>query len=726
MLNTLTKSKTAKGLAGLLSPLLLASGVYFSTPRFSHANPITDFVQEEIIDPIINMTISDLSGGKHKTYQDAVKDINPETEQPTEPCGILYLRDGTVIKQAVYKNKEFTFIKDGQKLKIPKEKVLMIDFSKDTNKDILYLRDGSVIKNVQYTQKKLEISTCSLGGMEINQDNIKLLVFGKIKKPDITKPDDSQKPAKSISDKILKLVYTSTEDGDREIYSMKSDKSDIKKLTDNTLDDSMPVLSPDQNKIAYLSEGKLCVMNADGTNKTTLQKNFNTKHISWIRWHPNNKQLFIKEGFTVYETDTSLKSANPRTIQMKVPTPEGEKSTTLRLYDIAWSPNQKESLAIFSYPDMNGPFSQIMLCDADGSVKENITIKLEKNESEKMFEKKLIADFEMNYVRKTHNENRSLGGVYTGSPEINMAWSPDGRRIALSCGPKLTVFNKNGENVDLIVTPPPSGTELKNETLMQRIKSIKWSPDSKKLAFTAVYKKGCEERIDDVAGVYIKDLEGRTVDHANSFFSDSGTISNMSWVSNDKLVYVKEMKTSSNVFTIEKGKEKLYKDNFQFSVKNTPKLEEILNLKFLASEKEVKEYLKRRTLTVIKEQPGDVKGIPVKQLILKDPIKAPNEKKFINYLNTDIPEPDLCSLDFYKSDLCFVELLYQPEQEERKDTLKKVHDFLTKKYGKPESNGSGSVLVWADGDKLIMMGGKLDTGEHFSVSYIYNNKNHYR
>ncbi|MBM3199322.1 hypothetical protein FJZ53_00170 [Candidatus Woesearchaeota archaeon] len=37
MFNQLRKSKTTKGLVGLLSPLILASGIYFSTPSYTQA-----------------------------------------------------------------------------------------------------------------------------------------------------------------------------------------------------------------------------------------------------------------------------------------------------------------------------------------------------------------------------------------------------------------------------------------------------------------------------------------------------------------------------------------------------------------------------------------------------------------------------------------------------------------------------------------------------------------
>lgn len=184
MLNSLRKSKTAKGLVGLLSPLVLASGIYFSTPKFSHANPVSDFISEQV-DKLIDSVLKDLTG---KTYEEIIKDVSQEDEEEIqteqkkkELCGILYLKDGTIMKNVRCKDDEFIFLKDKQKLKVPKEKILAIDFSKEKDKDILYLRDGSIIKNVQYEPKELEVSWCWEEGA-IHQDKIKTLVFGKIPK----------------------------------------------------------------------------------------------------------------------------------------------------------------------------------------------------------------------------------------------------------------------------------------------------------------------------------------------------------------------------------------------------------------------------------------------------------------------------------------------------------------------------------------------------------------
>lgn len=213
MFDSIIRSKAAKGLVGILSPLVLASGIYFSTPKFSHANPVSDFLVEETIGQLIDSTgvINDLTGGKHKTYKEAIKDIgNSEDEKEIkdnkkkEIWGALYLKDGTILKNVRCKNDEFVFVREGQILKVPKEKILIVDFSREKNKDILYLKDKSVIKNVQYLSKNLEISSY-LGDMKIDQDQIRTLIFKQPKQAENPKPSIQTKKPVLTKDEIVSL-----------------------------------------------------------------------------------------------------------------------------------------------------------------------------------------------------------------------------------------------------------------------------------------------------------------------------------------------------------------------------------------------------------------------------------------------------------------------------------------------------------------------------------------
>ena len=90
-----------------------------------------------------------------------------------------------------------------------------------------------------------------------------------------------------------KIVFHSDRDGNREIYTMNSDGSNITRLTFNKADDVMPTWSPNGQQIAFDSNrdgnDEIYVMNADGTNQRRL-----THNPGWDvdpDWSPDGSQI---------------------------------------------------------------------------------------------------------------------------------------------------------------------------------------------------------------------------------------------------------------------------------------------------------------------------------------------------------------------------------------------------------------------------------------------------
>jgi uncharacterized delta-60 repeat protein len=78
----------------------------------------------------------------------------------------------------------------------------------------------------------------------------------------------------TVADEGRTVVFTSTRDGNSEIYSMRPDGTDVLRLTNHSAIDTDPVWSPDKSKIAFSSTRhgnvEVYVMNADGSGVTRL------------------------------------------------------------------------------------------------------------------------------------------------------------------------------------------------------------------------------------------------------------------------------------------------------------------------------------------------------------------------------------------------------------------------------------------------------------------------
>ena len=92
---------------------------------------------------------------------------------------------------------------------------------------------------------------------------------------------------------INKIVFTSTRDGDEEIYTMDQDGSHILRLTNSPGRDYAAKWSPDHTKIAFTSERngneEVYLMNVDGSCQTQLTHN--SANDTQPEWSPDGKMI---------------------------------------------------------------------------------------------------------------------------------------------------------------------------------------------------------------------------------------------------------------------------------------------------------------------------------------------------------------------------------------------------------------------------------------------------
>jgi len=89
------------------------------------------------------------------------------------------------------------------------------------------------------------------------------------------------------------IVFTSTRDGNYEVYSMNSNGSELSRLTNDPADDYNPSISPDGLKIAFTSHRdgnyEIYIMDFDGSNQTRITNAVGGN--SFATWSPNGEQI---------------------------------------------------------------------------------------------------------------------------------------------------------------------------------------------------------------------------------------------------------------------------------------------------------------------------------------------------------------------------------------------------------------------------------------------------
>lgn len=169
------------------------------------------------------------------------------------------------------------------------KELFIIDSDGNRNRQITFSRTLNLSPNWSADSKNIAYSTLTGTNWTVVMINVNT---GQT--VNITQwPGMSTSPCWSPVDPDL-IAFSSTRDGNPEIYSCRKNGKELRRLTNHNAIDSSPTWSPDGSKIAFTSDRsglpKVYIMNSDGTGIHRLTSNVDTYEDS-PRWSPRGDRL---------------------------------------------------------------------------------------------------------------------------------------------------------------------------------------------------------------------------------------------------------------------------------------------------------------------------------------------------------------------------------------------------------------------------------------------------
>lgn len=288
---------------------------------------------------------------------------------------------------------------------------------------------------------------------------------------------DAKAPGRS------KIAFVSGRDGNKELYVMGVDGSDLRRLTDTPADEEFPVWSPDGHQIAFVSSLdsrtgeppiEYFVVNVDGSGLAKLAETEILSVPPAIEWSPDGSRIALSLRIDG-RWDIHVVNADGTGLANVTSDPNDESQPL-------WSPNGSQIIY-----ERHGEATSLHTMNADGTEQARLT---ENGWSASWSPDGVQIAFISNRDGNTevYVMNADGTGVVNVSqhpgldgPFGGIAWSPDSSRLAFGS-------HRDGA-ADVFVASADGSSQMALTTRLgpgeSRIDQITWSPDGSKLAFAA-------------------------------------------------------------------------------------------------------------------------------------------------------------------------------------------------------------------------------------------------
>jgi Tol biopolymer transport system component len=269
----------------------------------------------------------------------------------------------------------------------------------------------------------------------------------------------SERAQASFPGKNGRIAYLDrSESGDYEIYSMKPDGTDRKRVTDDSANDYAPDISPDAKKIAFVSlrsgANKIYAMKAGGTAVRNLSGSEDGE--AGPAWSPSGTKIAFEKDGDVWVMDAD--GSNRKNLTDTPPVNGYE----VRELDPAYSP---DGTRIAFYKETFRPHDvDLYTIAADGTQLRQVTDFPGKEYSPDWSP----SGNRLVYVRSTRNSGQrisTIGPDGTGKKVIAQdgyapVFSPDGKWIAFTRDGELFKIKSDGSGDPSAVDGPAGSSEL--------------------------------------------------------------------------------------------------------------------------------------------------------------------------------------------------------------------------------------------------------------------------